>query len=95
MTLNRNNDRSKDLANKTPAEANSIHIHLGINYPHINLGVDFELSSKQISTAIGRAMISVGKQLILQLLLGSMVVKTPHPNYPQLPVPPESIEQSQ
>jgi hypothetical protein len=95
MTLNRKNDRFEDLANKTPAAANSLHIHLGINYPHINLDVDFELSSKRISMAIGRAVMSVGKQLILLLLQGSMVVKTLDPNYPQLPVPPESLEQSQ
>jgi hypothetical protein len=88
-------DRSGDLANKTPKDDSYLKIHFGLNYPHINLDIDLELSSKQISMAIGRAVMSVGKQLILQLLLGSMVVKTPHPNYPQLPVPPESTEQSQ
>jgi hypothetical protein len=79
-------DRSKDLANKTPKEDSYLHVHLD---------VDFKLSPKQISTAIGKAVKSVGRQLILLLLQGSMVVKTPECNYPQLPVLPESIDQSQ
>lgn len=92
MTLNRNNDRFKDLANKPTSENNCLLVYLGEdNRLHVLLKLNVSLPQK----TIGRALTIVVKQLILLLLQGSIVVKTPEPNYPQLPVPPDSIEQSQ
>jgi hypothetical protein len=85
MNIKTSNDRSTDLANKTPIED---------NYLRVQIGVDLKLSPKQVST-IWKTAMNVGKQLVIWWLSGSMVVNTPDPQYPQLPVLPESIEQIQ
>jgi hypothetical protein len=84
MTLNQNNDRSTDLANKTPIEDNYIRVHID---------VDLKLSPKQVSITLWKTSINVGKQLVIWWLSGSIIVNTPDPQYPQLPVLLDSIEQ--
>jgi hypothetical protein len=79
-------DRFENLATKPPIEDNYLRVHID---------VDLKLSPKKVGTAIWKTALNVGKQVVIWWLSGSMVVKTPHPDYPQLPVPPESIEQSQ
>jgi hypothetical protein len=86
MNIKISNDRSAELANKTPIED---------NYLRVQIDVDLKLSKKQVSTAIWKTAKNVGKQLFIWWLSGSMVVKTPDPQYPQLPVLPNSIEQIQ
>jgi hypothetical protein len=85
MNIKISHDRSTDLANKVPIEDNYLHVHIG---------VDLKLSPKQVST-IWKTAMNVGKQIVIWCLSGSMVIKTPDPQYPQLPVLPDSIEQIQ
>jgi hypothetical protein len=86
MNIKRSNDRSTDLANNHPIED---------NYLRVQIDVDLKLSKKQVITTIWKTAKNVGKQLLIWWLSGSMVVQTPDPQYPQLPVLPESIEQIQ
>ncbi|WP_309734648.1 hypothetical protein [Chamaesiphon sp. OTE_75_metabat_556] len=79
-------DRSAELANKTPMENNYMRVHIDI---------DLQISQKQVSTAIWKKARNVGKQIVIWLLPGLMFVNTPDPQYPQLPVRPDSIEQIQ
>jgi hypothetical protein len=85
MDLNQNHDRSTELANKPPIED---------NYLRVQIDVDLKLSPKQVST-IWKVAMNVGKQIVIWWLSGSMVVKTPDFQYPQLPVLLDSIEQIQ
>jgi hypothetical protein len=85
MALNQNNDRSTELANKPPIED---------DYLRVQIDVDLKLSPKQVST-IRKTAMNVGKQIVIWLLSGLMVVNTSDPQYPQLPVLPDSIEQIQ
>jgi hypothetical protein len=84
MNIKISHDRSTDLANKTPIEDNYMRVHIDI---------DLKLSPKQVGTTIWKTAMNVGKQLLILGLSGSMVVNTPNPQYPQLPVLPDSIEQ--
>jgi hypothetical protein len=86
MDIKRSDDRSTDLANKTPVEDDYLHVHIG---------VDLKLSPKQVGTKIWGTAMNVGKQLVIWFLSGSIVVNTPDPQYPQIPVLPNSIEQTQ
>jgi hypothetical protein len=85
MDLNQNHDQSTELANKPSIED---------DYLRVQIDVDMKLSPKQVST-IWKVAMNVGKQIVIWWLSGSMVVKTPDPQYPQLPVLPDSIEQIQ
>jgi hypothetical protein len=65
------------------------------DYLRVQIGVDLKLSKKQVITTIWKTAKNAGKQLFIWCLSGSMVIKTPDPQYPQLPVLPDSIEQIQ
>jgi hypothetical protein len=86
MNIKISHDRSTDLANKHPIEDDDLNIHIDI---------DLKLPRKQMGTTIWKTAMKVGKPIVIWWLSGSMVVQTPDPQYPQLPVLPESIEQIQ
>jgi hypothetical protein len=84
MALKQNHNQSAELANKHPIEDDYLRFHIG---------VDLKLSPKQVGTTIWKTAMNLAQQLVIWGLSGSIVVKTPDPQYPQRPVLPDSIEQ--